>query len=60
MARIVTPLTNTQVKQDKPKYKLYKLADDCSVLDANNYLRRLNQNEIVKMNVCFLESNRYC
>ncbi|QBY02942.1 DUF4102 domain-containing protein [Thalassotalea sp. HSM 43] len=27
MARIVTPLTNTQVKQAKPKDKLYKLAD---------------------------------
>ena len=27
MARIVTPLTNTQVKQAKPKEKLYKLAD---------------------------------
>lgn len=27
MARIITPLTNTQVKQAKPKDKLYKLAD---------------------------------
>lgn len=27
MARIVTPLTNTQVKQAKAKDKLYKLAE---------------------------------
>ena len=27
MARIVTPLTNTEVKQAKPKEKIYKLAD---------------------------------
>jgi len=27
MARVVNPLTNTQVKQAKPKDKLYKLSD---------------------------------
>ncbi len=27
MARGVTPLTNTELKQDKPKDKIYKLAD---------------------------------